>query len=137
MVTGSVSASTAIGRLDASMLDIATTSSMTNSMKVPDCSSTPSGWIRMKVQATPKNRSSRMKRSRQERRFAVRRRLVEELPAQPRDVTRWMMSAPPVQAPEASAPVHKLDSSADGDARAEAITSDPDSRFCANWRNNS
>ena len=69
MVTGKVSANTATGRLDASMLDIATTSSMTNSMNVPDCSSTPIGWMRMKVHATPKNRSSMMKRSRQERRF--------------------------------------------------------------------
>ena len=71
MVTGRVSASTATGRLDASMLDIATTRSMTNSMKVPVCSSTPSGWMRIKIHATPKNRSSRMKRSRHERRFAV------------------------------------------------------------------
>ena len=63
------------------MLDTATTSSMTNSMNVPLCSSVPSGWIRMKVQATPKNRSSRMKRSRQERRFMVGGRLVEELAA--------------------------------------------------------
>ena len=39
MVTGSVSANTATGRLDASMLEIATTSSMTNSMKVTACSS--------------------------------------------------------------------------------------------------
>ena len=70
-VTGSVSASTAIGRLDASMLEIATTSSMTNSMNVPVCSSAPIGWIRMKVHAMPKNRSSMMKRSRQDRRLAV------------------------------------------------------------------
>ena len=71
MVTGSVSANTATGRLDASMLEIATTSSMTNSMKVDACSSRPTGLIRMKVQAMPKNRSSRMKRIRHERRFAV------------------------------------------------------------------
>ncbi len=81
MVTGRVSANTAIGRLDASMLEIATTSSMTNSMNVPACSSTPIGLIRMKVHAMPKNRSSRMKRSRQERRLVVLGRLVEELPA--------------------------------------------------------
>jgi hypothetical protein len=36
MVTGKVSANTATGRLDASMLEIATTSSMTNTMKVVD-----------------------------------------------------------------------------------------------------
>ena len=81
MVTGNVSANTAIGRLDASMLEIATTSSMTNSMNVPDCSSTPSGWMRMKVHAMPKNRSSMMKRRRQEREVRGRRRFVEELPA--------------------------------------------------------
>ena len=34
IVTGAVAANIAIGRLDASMLDTATTSSMTNSMKV-------------------------------------------------------------------------------------------------------
>ncbi len=67
MVTGSVSANTAIGRLDASMLEIATTSSMTNSMKVAAWSSMPTGLIRMKVHAMPKNRSSRMKRIRHER----------------------------------------------------------------------
>ena len=71
IVTGKVSASTAIGRLEASMLEIATTSSMTNSMNMPDCSSTPSGWMRMKVHAMPKNRSSMMKRSRHERRFVA------------------------------------------------------------------
>ena len=71
IVTGKVSASTAIGTLDPSMLEIATTKSMTNSMNVPLCSSVPSGWIRIKVHATPKNRSSRMKRRRQERRFIV------------------------------------------------------------------
>jgi hypothetical protein len=41
--TGTVAANTAIGRLDASMLATATTSSMTNSMNVPDPSSTPTG----------------------------------------------------------------------------------------------
>ena len=30
-------------------------------------------------------------------------------------MTRWMISAPPVHTPEASAPVHRLESSADGD----------------------
>ena len=71
MLTGSVSANTAIGRLDASMLDIATTRSMTNSMNMPACSSTPIGLIRMKVHAMPKNRSSMRKRIRHERKLAV------------------------------------------------------------------
>ena len=52
-VTGTVAANTAIGRLEASMLDTATTSSMTNSMKVPEVSSTPTGRIRMNIQASP------------------------------------------------------------------------------------
>ena len=71
MVTGKVSAKTAIGRLDASMLDIATTSSMTNSMNVEACSSMPIGLIRMKVHAMPKNRSSSRNRIRHERRLMV------------------------------------------------------------------
>ena len=49
------------------MLDTATTSSMTNSMKVPELSSAPTGSMRMNIQASPKNRSSMMKRSRQAR----------------------------------------------------------------------
>ena len=53
VVTGNVAANTAIGRLDASMLDTATTSNMTNNMKVPELSSTPTGWIRMNIQANP------------------------------------------------------------------------------------
>ena len=52
-VTGKVAANTAIGRLEASMLETATTSSMTNSMKVPELSSEPTGWIRMNIQASP------------------------------------------------------------------------------------
>ena len=35
------------------MLDTATTSSMTNSMKVPELSSAPTGWMRMNIQARP------------------------------------------------------------------------------------
>lgn len=42
-VTGTVAATTAIGTLEASMLASATTSNITNSMNVPDSSSTPSG----------------------------------------------------------------------------------------------
>ena len=42
-VTGKVAANTAIGRLEASRLDTATTSSMTNSMKVPELSPVPTG----------------------------------------------------------------------------------------------
>ena len=52
-VTGTVAANTAIGRLDASMLDTATTSSMTNSMKVLEPSSWPTGCTRLYIQASP------------------------------------------------------------------------------------
>ena len=41
--TGAIAAITAAGRFDASMLDTATTSSITNRLKVPEFSSTPYG----------------------------------------------------------------------------------------------
>ena len=63
------------------MLEIATTRSMTNSMNVPDCSSTPIGWMRMKVHAMPKNRSSMMNRIRPERILIVFAAFIEKLPA--------------------------------------------------------
>ena len=63
------------------MLDTATTSSITNSMKVLEPSSWPTGWMRLYIQARPKNRSSMMKRSRQRLRSCVVERLGEELPA--------------------------------------------------------
>ena len=113
-VTGKVSAITATGKLDASMLEIATTSSMMNSMNMPDCSSTPSGWIRMKVHAMPKNRSSMMKRRRQERRLAVPGGSLRNC-RQVRMITRWMIKAPAVQVPEVSTWVHRLDKEPDGD----------------------
>ena len=53
VVTGKVAAKTAVGRLEASMLDTATTSSITNSMKVLELSSMPIGWIRLNIQANP------------------------------------------------------------------------------------
>ena len=52
-VTGVVAAIIAIGTLADSVDDSATTSSMMNSMKVPVPSSTPTGWIRMNIQAMP------------------------------------------------------------------------------------
>ena len=57
-VTGTVAANTAIGSEKASMLETATTSSITNSMKVPVFSDTPIGCTRLNIQARPKNRSS-------------------------------------------------------------------------------
>ena len=96
------------------MLEIATTSSMTNSMNMPDCSSTPSGWIRMKVHAMPKNRSSMMKRRRQERRLAVPGGSSRNC-RQVRMITRWMSNAPAVQTPGGERLVHRLDRQSDGD----------------------
>ena len=48
-----VAANTANGRLDASMLETATTSSMTNSMNVLEPWSVPIGWIRLYIHASP------------------------------------------------------------------------------------
>ena len=53
------------------MLATATTSSMTNSMKVLACVSVPTGWIRMNIHAIPKSRSSMMKRVRHWRMFTL------------------------------------------------------------------
>ena len=117
------------------MLEIATTSSMTNSMKVPDCSSTPIGWMRMKVHAMPKNRSSMMKRMRQERRLAVLGVSSRNF-RHSRMITRWMSSAPAVQTPDVKPQVHRLESSPTVTTRSR-ITGEADSRFCANWRSSS
>src|SRR5262245_27729503 len=67
VVTGMLAAHTAIGMLDASMLDMATTSSMMNSMNVVLLSSPPTRWMMFIIQAMPKNRSSTMKRTRHPR----------------------------------------------------------------------
>ena len=53
VVTGTVAAKTAIGTLDASMLDTATTRSITNSMNVSEPALPAIGWISRKVQASP------------------------------------------------------------------------------------
>ena len=55
---------------------------------------------------------------------------------QARMMTRWMMSAPPVHTPEVSAPVHSAERRPMVRTSSK-ITSDPDSRFCANWRSSS
>ncbi len=134
-VTGTVAANTAIGTLDASMLDTATTSSMTNSMNVLDPSSTPTGWMRMNIQASPKNRSSMMKRSRQARMIDAALRLGQELAAFGDDdgVDHQHRA---VQVPALTAPVHRLDRKPTVPTSSR-ITSEADSRFCANWRSNS
>ena len=89
----------------------------------------------MKVQAMPKNRSSRMKRIRHERRFAVLG-VSSRNSRHLRMMTRWMRSAPPVHTPDVSAPVHKPDNSPMVTTRSR-ITGDAEMRFWANWRSNS
>ena len=51
-------------------------------------------------------------------------------------IIKWMISAPAVQIPEVSACVHRLDNSPMVTMRSR-MTSEADSRFCANWRSNS
>ncbi len=51
-------------------------------------------------------------------------------------ITRWMIKAPAVQVPEVSTWVHRLERSPMVTMR-RMITSDPDSRFWANWRSSS
>ncbi len=133
--TGTVEANTAIGTLEASMLDTATTSSMTNSMKVLDCSSFPTGWMRMNIQASPKNRSSMMKRNRHWRMLTLAcgssrnwRHLVM--------MTAWITSTALVQVPAVTAPVHSVERKPTVPTSSR-ITSEADSRFCANRRSSS
>src|SRR5262245_24840271 len=126
---------TAIGTLDASMLDTATTSSMTNSMNVPEASWTPTGWTRMNIQARPKNRSSTTKRSRQARVLM----LLWGAARNWRHVVMmmaWMTSTALVQAPAVMAPVHRLDRKPT-EPTSNRMTSEADSRFWANWRSSS
>ena len=48
-----MAAKTAVGKLDASMLDTATTISMTNNMKMLELSSAPTMRISMNIHANP------------------------------------------------------------------------------------
>ena len=68
MVAGSVAANTAIGRLEASMLLTATTSSITNSRNVPAASGPFTTLTALNIHAVPNRKSSVTKRSRQARR---------------------------------------------------------------------
>src|SRR6185436_7793498 len=106
--TGTVAAMSATGTVYASMLDTATTSSITNSMKVPETSWAPTGWTRMNIQASPKNRSSMMKRSRQARilmLFGGSARNWRHLVM----MMAWITSTALVQAPALIGPLHRLD----------------------------
>ena len=108
---------------------------MMNSMKVPVPSSTPIGLTRMNIQASPKNRSSTMKRMRQARLFTA-------LSGSARNwrhlvmMMAWMTRTALVQVPAVMAPTQRLDRNPTAPTRSR-ITSDADSRFCANRRNNS
>ena len=90
------------------MLATATTSSMTNSMKVPDDSSTPTGWMRMNIHASPRNRSSTTKRSRHFR-------MLIAPCASARNwrhsvmMMAWIASIAQVQVPAMTALIHRLD----------------------------
>ena len=117
------------------MLEIATTKSMTNSMNMPACSSTPIGLIRMKVQAMPKNRSSSKNRIRHERMFAVLGVSARNC-RQVRTMMRWMTSAPPVHTPQISAPVHRPENTPML-TMSSSMTGDAETRFWANWRSSS
>ena len=130
MVTGTVAANTAIGRLEASMLETATTSSITNSMKVLEPWSWlwPSGWMRLNIQARPKNRSSTMKRSRQR----LRSRVVDGSARNCRHLmmmTRWMTRIAAVQTPAVTAPVQRLDRNPTVPISSR-MTSEAERRFC-------
>ena len=63
-VSGSVAAKAAIGRLEASMLETAITISITKIMNVFAPGSTLIGLTRTNIHASPRHRSSRMKRKR-------------------------------------------------------------------------
>jgi len=102
-------------------------------MKGPEIQTMYDKWFMKPV--PPKNRSSRMKRSRHERKLTVAA-CSSRKRRQVRIMTRWMMSAPTVQMPEVTAPVHSAESRPMVTTNSK-ITSEPDSRFCANCRNSS
>ena len=96
-VTGAVAASAAIGRLAASMLDTAITSSIRNIISVFDVTSGLAGWIRIAVQHRPYSRSSSTNRVRHLR-VAVSEGGSARKRAQLRMMTTWMQSMPQVHA---------------------------------------
>ena len=135
IATGAVAASTAAGSAEANMLDTATTNSMTNRLNVPELSSTPTGWIRLNIQASPKNRSSSTKRRRQRRMSAVSAAVARNR-RQASRMTMWISSIPAVQVPAVRAPVQSPDRTPIEPIRIK-MTREPDSRFWANCRSNS
>ena len=114
MVTGTVAANIAIGRLEASMLDTATTSSITNSMKVEAPSSARTTATTFDIQAMPKSRSKVTKRTRQRADVGLRVGLGEELAALRDDDGVDRRSPRASRRRPATAPVHMPDRTADG-----------------------
>ena len=112
------------------MLETATTSSMTNRLNVPELSSTPIGWMRLNIQARPKNKSSNRKRRRHAFRSMVSFGVFRKL-RHANNMTRWISRTAAVHVPEVSAPVHTPESAPIEHTRM-MMTSEPDSRFCAN-----
>ncbi len=117
------------------MLETAITSSITNSMKVLEPSSLPTGWMRLNIQARPKKRSSMMKRRRQR----LRSRVVDGSARNCRHLATmmtWMTRIAAVQTPATTAPIHRLDRKPTV-ATSSSTTSEADRRFSANCRSNS
>jgi hypothetical protein len=89
----------------------------------------------MNIQASPKNRSSTMKRNRQAR-------MLTEPGGSARNwrhlvmMMAWITNTALVQMPAVIAPVHRLDRKPTVPTSSR-ITSEAESRFWANWRNSS
>src|SRR3954469_5546830 len=134
-VTGTVAASAAIGRLAASMLETAITSSIRNIISVLEATSRPAGRIRIAVQVRPYSRSSSTKRVRHLRVAgsddgSARKR--EQL----RMITAWMQSMPQVQAAADTGCIQKPNS-APVATTSSMTTNDADIRVCAYCRSSS
>ena len=96
-VTGAVATRAAIGRLAASMLDTAITSSIRNIISVFETTSGVVGWSRIAVQHRPYSRSSSTNRVRHFR-VAVSEAGSARNLRQLRMMTAWMQNMPQVQA---------------------------------------
>src|SRR4051812_16286740 len=134
-VTGTVAASAAIGRLAASMLETAITSSIRNIISVLEATSRPAGRIRIAVQVRPYSRSSSTKRVRHLRVAGSddgSARNFEQL----RIITAWMQSMPQVQAAADTGCIQKPNS-APVATTSSMTTNDADIRVCAYWRKSS
>src|SRR6478609_4000669 len=109
-VSGSVAAKTAIGRLEASMLETAITISITKIMNVFAPGSTLIGLTRTNIHASPRHRSSRMKRKRHWRIVVL---IWASLSRSKRwqvvVITTWMIRIAAVHTAAGMAPVHTVD----------------------------